>query len=99
MARKTKTPVEVISGQSAFYAPTCPACGVAVTSQATVEAMDTPPGWAFFGRKGERWIRCHAFLGTREFIHFITLLNDRRDHRLAWLDPDPADEQEQYKLF
>lgn len=99
MARKARKPVEVISGQHVAYAPSCPACGASVSSQATVEAMDAPPGWAFFGRKGERWIKCHAFSGPHEFIHFVTLLNGRYSHRLAWLEPDGAMEGEQYKLL
>lgn len=92
-------PTEVYSSDHVSYAPCCPACGAAVALQATVEAMDTPPGWAFFGRKGERWIKCHAFSGPHEFIHFVTLLNGRYSHRLAWLETDGATEGEQYKLL
>ena len=92
-------PTEVYSSDHVSYAPCCPACGAAVAAQATVEAMDTPPGWAFFGRKGERWIKCHAFSGPHEFIHFVTRLNGRYSHRLAWLAPDGATEGEQYKLL
>jgi len=61
--------------------------------------MDAPAGWAFFGRKGERWIKCHAFAGPREFVHFVTLLNGRYSHRLAWLETDGDTGGGQRSLF
>jgi len=100
MARKTTRkpvkPVEVYSKEYQSYAPCCPVCGTPITLQATVEAMDVPAGWHFFGRQGERWIKCRGFSGVTEFIHFVTLLNGRYSHRLAWLneaDKTPVAEQ------
>lgn len=92
MARKpVKKPI-VIDTDSAMFAATCPKCGEAISTQATVETFNEPPKWAFWGRSGERWRRCEGESGGYRFIHFRTLINGQFSERIAWLRPttDPA---------
>lgn len=97
--RKTKKPNELITGQSSLYAPKCPACGASIHSQATVERFDEPQGWSFFGRRGERWEKCRGSSGPYKFIHFLTLLNGRYNHRLAWIVPAEAEAEAVQESF
>ena len=84
---KPKKPTEYMTGQSALYAPKCPHCGASIDLQATVESFGAPQGWQFYGYQGERWIKCRGESGAYQFTHFITLVNRRQSHRLAWVKP------------
>jgi hypothetical protein len=82
---KPKKPTEYLTGQSALYVPRCPLCEAPIDLQATVESFGAPQGWQFYGYQGERWIKCRGESGAYQFTHFITLLNGRHSHRLAWI--------------
>jgi hypothetical protein len=88
MRRKPpQKPQEVITDAPALFLPRCPLCDDLISTQATVEEFGSPQGWQFYGRSGERWIKCRGNSGTCEFIHFITLINGRPSNRLAWIKP------------
>jgi hypothetical protein len=87
--RKTMPkPKEVMTESNALFLPRCPLCDAPVTTQATVEKFGAPQGWTFYGTAGERWIKCRGESGVHPFVHFITLINGRSDHRLAWIKPE-----------
>jgi len=82
-----------------MYKPCCPQCGAAIQLQATVETFGEPQGWDFYGYQGERWIKCRGELGAHPYTHFITLLNGRQSHRIAWIAPDKTAEATQDVLL
>jgi hypothetical protein len=87
---------EVETDTTGLYLPRCPLCGATIQTQATVNEFLAPQGWTFYGRAGERWIKCRGETGAVPFVHFITLVNGRQDNRLAWIKPEatPAGVQE-----
>jgi hypothetical protein len=89
MKAKPKKPAEVqLNGEVALLC--CPNCGARVSTSAVVNEFLAPQGWIFYGRAGERWIKCQGESGAIPFVHFITLVNGRQDNRLAWIKPEPA---------
>lgn len=82
---KTPKPTEFMTRDTTLYSPKCPTCGELIDLQATVESFGAPQGWQFYGYQGERWIKCRGESGAYQFTHFITLLNGRHSHRLAWI--------------
>lgn len=83
---------------SKHYAPRCPTCGSPVSLQATVEAFGEPRGWHFYGRQGERWIKCRTETGGHEFVHFVTLVDGRFSHRIAWFRPPAPEPPQQMEM-
>lgn len=66
------------------YAPTCPTCGAAIATQSIVEAFNVPPAWQFWGQPGERWKKCEGEQGQYHYVHFVVVVNDVRQDRMAW---------------
>ena len=62
----------------------CPKCNQEVESTALVAAFNDPPGWAFWGEPGARWVVCQA----AGYVHFRVQINGRRYHRLATIAPE-----------
>ena len=91
MARATNKPT-VITGTPSQHATACPACGEAIAAQAVVDGWLEPPGWDFWGRKGERWLRCSGERNGYRYTHFLVVFDGRYTHRLAWqrLAGEPA---------
>lgn len=100
MTRKTKPtkPIEIVTDSAQFRAQ-CPACGAAISTQATVEKFGEPAKWDFWGRAGERWARCKGEAGGYEFVHFRAMLNGRFSERLAWIKPTPEAQPVQETLL
>ena len=61
-----------------------PKCNQEIESTALVDAFNDPPGWAFWGEPGARWVVCQA----AGYVHFRVTINGRRYHRLATIAPD-----------
>ena len=69
----------------------CPKCNQEIESTALVDSFNDPPGWAFWGEPGARWVVCQA----AGYVHFRVTINGRRYHRLAQITkaaqvPTPA---------
>ena len=62
----------------------CPICLHPLESTALVAAFNDPPGWAFWGEPGARWVVCQ----TAGYVHFRVQINGRRYHRLATIAPE-----------
>ncbi len=52
----------------------CPKCKTEVNSSAVVEVWPEPAGWAFYGKPGQRFIRCRGNVNG----------DGRQYHRLAY---------------
>ncbi len=63
----------------------CPNCNQEVESTAIVAAFNDPPGWAFWGVEGQRWIVCRA----AGYVHFRVCVDGRMYHRLAQIATAP----------
>ena len=77
----------------------CPKCKAEMNASAVVEVWPEPAGWQFYGKPGQRFIRCRGQQGGRGFIHFIVTENGRQYHRLAYgrereTTPEPTPVQE-----
>lgn len=66
----------------------CPACRVAVSATAIVDAFNDPAAWSFWGEPGARFIRCRG----EGYVHFIVTINGRSQHRLAIIRLQPEGE-------
>jgi hypothetical protein len=64
---------------------TCPTCATRLESTAIVAAFNDPPGWAFWGQEGGRWIVCQG----AGFVHFRVRVDGRTYHRLARIATEP----------
>lgn len=99
MARIPPLRPELITTSSEKFTAHCPACGMVIDLQATVDAFGSPNGWHFWGVKGERWQRCKGEQQGVAFVHFRTLLNGRFSERIAWLRPAAVEPARQHSLF
>ncbi len=77
----------------------CPKCKAEMNASAVVEVWPEPAGWQFYGKPGQRFIRCRGESGGRGFIHFIVTEDGCTYHRLAYgiereTTPEPTPVQE-----
>jgi len=98
VTHRTPPGIAVVPSNAQFSA-TCPACGVAISTQATVAAFGEPADWIFWGRTGERWRRCEGVSGGYTFVHFRILFDGRFNERLAWIQKETTIEADQLSLW
>lgn len=96
-SKTTPKPVEIVTDMTQ-YTPHCPRCREPIAVQATVEKFNEPYKWDFWGRPSQRWIKCRGDVNGRGYVHFVTLINERPSHRLAWLAASRADTHTQMEL-
>lgn len=62
----------------------CPNCNTEINAAAVVEVWPEPSGWQFYGKPGQRFIRCRGQHGGRGYVHFVVNEEGRQYHRLAY---------------
>ena len=60
----------------------CPECGQRCATQATVTKWLDPPEWGFYGKQGERAIKCQG----SHFVHFWVTVDGGKQNRIAWTE-------------
>lgn len=60
----------------------CPECGQRCATQATVTKWLDPPEWDFYGKPGQRAIKCQG----SHFVHFWVTVDGGKQNRIAWTE-------------